>query len=65
MGNTGVSSDNWTLVEALNHFYGMTRMDANSLAYELNSDRKGYKGLLRRGAYWATTAPDFLIEWYL
>lgn len=60
MGNTGVSSDNWTLVEALNHFYGMTRMDANSLAYELNSDRKGYKGLLRRGAYWATTAPDFL-----
>lgn len=60
MGSTGVTTDQWTLVEALNHFYGMTRMDANALAYELNSDRKGYKGLLRRGAYWATTAPDFL-----
>lgn len=60
MCNTGVTTDEWTLVESLNHFYGMTRMDANSLAYELNSDRKGYKGIIRKGPYWATTAPDFM-----
>lgn len=56
----GPLTDDWTMLEHLNHLYGMTQMDVNGLAYMLSSDRKGARGLIRRAPYWATTAPDFL-----
>ena len=56
----GPFGDNWSMLEHLNHLYGMTQMDVNGLPYMLYSDRKGIRGLARRAPYWATTAPDFL-----
>lgn len=56
----GPFGDNWSMLEHLNHTYGMTQMDVNGLPYMLYSDRKGVRGLARRLPYWATTAPDFL-----
>ena len=55
----GPLSDNWTLLEHLNIYYGMTQMDVNGMAYMCSSNRKGIKSGSKL-PYWATTAPDFL-----
>lgn len=56
----GPTSDDFSLLELLNIHFGMTQQDVVNMAYNLNSDNKGFKGAVRRGQYWATTAPDFL-----
>lgn len=52
--------DNFEMIELLNMMYRMANMEPNALAVLTCSDQKGKNWLVNKGAYAATSMPDFL-----